>query len=119
MKARSNALRFILRSLGLILCVAPPIACTLSYFPLWREAGGEALISGGTALLIIIAIIPFYKHLRKLIETSASYVLWLVIFLFCFLMAKVINEITVIAFTGLVGNLLGAIFLKLGERKET
>jgi chromate transport protein ChrA len=118
-KARSNILRFILRSLGLILCVAPPIVCTLTYFPLWREAGGEALISGGTALLIIIAIIPFYKHLRKLLETSASYVLWLVIFLFCFLMAKVINEITVIAFIGLVGNLLGALLLKLGERKET
>ncbi len=119
MKAKSNILRFILRALGLILCVIPPIACTLSYFPLWREAGGEQLISGGTALLIIIAVVPFYKHLRKLLETSASYVLWLVIFLFCFLMAKVINEITVISFAGLVGNLIGALFLKLGERKET
>jgi Co/Zn/Cd efflux system component len=34
-------------------------------------------------------------------------------------MAKVINEITVIAFIGLVGNLLGALLLKLGEKKET
>jgi chromate transport protein ChrA len=117
--ARSNILRFILRSLGLILCVAPPIVCTLSYFPLWREAGGEQLISGGTALLLIIAVIPFYKHIRRLLETSASYVLWLVIFLFCFLMAKVIDEITVIAFVGFIGNMVGALLMKLGEKKDT
>lgn len=115
---RKRLTRFFLRAFGLISCVAPPVACTLSYFPLWKEAGGEELICGTTALLLIISIIPFYKHIKKLFETSASYVLWLAIFLFCFLMSKVINEITVIAFVGFVGNAIGAILLKLGEKKE-
>lgn len=117
-KGKKRILKLLLRAFGLLSCVVPPVICTLSYFPLWREAGGEELICGTTALLLMISVIPFYKHIKRLFETSASYVLWLAIFLFCFLMSKVINEITVIAFVGFVGNAVGAILLKLGEKKE-
>ena len=110
-------LKLSLRTAGLLSCVVPPVACTLSYFPLWKEAGGEELVCGTTALLLMISVIPFYKHIKRLFETSASYVLWLAIFLFSFLMSKVISEITVIAFVGFVGNAVGAVLLKLGERK--
>lgn len=118
MEAKNNRgfVRFLLHSIGLLACVAPPILCTLSYFPLWREGGGEQLICGGTALLLIIAVIPFYKHIRKLLQSAASYVLWLIIFLFCFLMSKVIDEITVISFVGFAGNVLGALLMKISER---
>ena len=120
MKAKNNQnfVKFALHFGGLILCVVPPIICTLSYFPLWKSAGGEQLVSGGTALLIILAMIPFYKYLRKALESAASYMIWLVIFVFCFLMAKIINEITVIAFVGLISNLIGALLMKLGDRKK-
>ncbi len=118
MKAKNNRafVRFLLHYTGLLACILPPIICTLSYFPLWREGGGEQLICGGTALLLIISVIPFYKYIRKLLESAASYVIWLIIFLFCFLMAKVIDEVTVIAFVGFVGNILGAALMKLSER---
>ena len=117
MKARNNRrfVKFILHITGLLFCIAPPITCTLSYFPLWKEAGAEKLITGGTALLIIVALIPFYKQARRLLESSASYVMWLIIFLFCFLMSRVIDEITVISFAGLIGNLIGAALMKIGE----
>ena len=118
MKVRSNKgfVRFVLHFTGILCCVIPPIACTLSYFPLWREAGGEHLIAGGTALLLILALIPFYKHIRKVLETCASYVMWLIIFLFSLLMSKVIGEVTVIAFSGFVSNLVGALLMRIGER---
>ena len=118
MKASNNRkfVRFILHFIGLLTCIVPPIVCTLSYFPLWREAGAEYLISGGTALLIILSLIPFYKYVKKLLESCASYVIWLIIFLFCFLMSKVIGEVTVIAFTGFVGNLIGAALMKISKR---
>ena len=93
----------------------PPIACTISYFPLWSEAGAEYLISGGAALLIILSMIPLYKYIRKILESCASYILWLLIFLFCFLMSKVIGEITVISFVGFVGNIVGAALMKVSE----
>lgn len=93
----------------------PPIACTISYFPLWSEAGAEYLISGGAALLIILSMIPLYKYIRKILESCASYILWLLIFIFCFLMSKVIGEITVISFVGFVGNIVGATLMKVSE----
>ena len=74
------------------------------------------MISGGVALLIILAALPFYKFLQKRLESAASYIIWLIIFLFCFLMEKIIDQVTVISFVGLVSNLVGALLLKIGER---
>lgn len=118
MKRRINnkLVKYVLHFCGILACIVPPIACTVSYFPLWRSAGAEYVISGGTAILIILSLIPFYKYARKLLESCASYVLWLIIFLFCFLMSKVIGELTVIAFVGFIGNLIGAALMKIGEK---
>lgn len=110
--------KYALHFLGLIVCAVPPIVCTLLYFPLWKSAGAEHLLSGGTALLIILAAIPFYKYIRRALESAASYVMWLVVFLFCFLLSKVIAEVTVIAFVGFISNLVGALILKLGDKKS-
>ena len=120
MKTRNNSsfAKFILHILGLLVCALPPIICTLSYFPLWINGGGEEIFSGGAALLIILAALPFYKFLRKKLESAASYIVWLFIFLFCFLMARIIDQVTVISFVGLVSNLVGAVLLKIGEKVE-
>ena len=117
-KTRNNGgfAKFILHIAGLLVCALPPIICTLSYFPLWISGGGEQMISGGAALLIILAALPFYKFLRKKLESAASYIVWLFIFLFCFLMAKIIDQVTVISFVGLISNLIGAVLLKIGEK---
>lgn len=117
-KMRNNGgfAKFILHIVGLLVCAIPPIICTLSYFPLWISGGGEQMISGGAALLIILAALPFYKFLRKKLESAASYIVWLFIFLFCFLMAKIIDQVTVISFVGLISNLIGAVLLKIGEK---
>ena len=74
------------------------------------------MISGITMLLLLLGLVPFYKHIRKIFESAASYVLWLVIFLFCFLLSKVISEITVISFIGFISNLFGAALMKISER---
>lgn len=120
MKASKNTsfAKYALHFLGLLVCALPPIICTLFYFPLWRASGAEYTLAGGTALLLILAALPFYKYIRKLLESAASYVLWLLIFLFCFLLSKVIAEVTVIAFVGFVSNLLGAVLLKLGDKSQ-
>ncbi len=107
-----------LHFLGVLLCVIPPIVCTLSYFPLWRATGTEHMISGGVAILLILSSLPFYKYVKKLLESCASYILWLIIFLFCALLSRVIGEITVIAFVGFISNLLGALLMKIAEKSE-
>lgn len=107
--------KYILHFLGISVCVLPPVICTLLYFPLWKSAGAEYVISGGAALLLLLSIIPLYKFIRKLFESAASYILWLIIFLFCFLLSRVIAEVTVIAFVGFVSNLVGAVVLKIAD----
>lgn len=120
MKLRNNPdfVNHILYFCGLLLCVIPPAACTLSYFPLWIESSGDRVICGGVALLIVLAALPFYKYIKKKLESAASYVMWLLIFLFCALMSRIIDQVTVIAFVGFVSNLLGALLMKIGARDK-
>ena len=108
----------ILHLTGLLFCTLPPVVATASYFPLWREAGGAQVISGGALLFIILSSIPMYKYIRKLLESAATYVLWLLIFLFCFLLSKVITEVTVIALVGFISNVIGAVLMKISENRS-
>lgn len=108
--------KFALHLAGLLTCVVPAVICTLSYFPLWRATGAEYVLAGGTALLIVLAAFPFYKYVREALRSAASYVLWLIIFVFCFLLSRVVEQLTVISFVGFISNLVGAILLKLGEK---
>ena len=119
MKANNrNIANKILHLTGLLFCTLPPVIATASYFPLWREAGGAQVISGGALLFIILSSIPMYKYIRKLLESAATYVLWLLIFLFCFLLSKVITELTVIALVGFISNVIGAVLMKISENRS-
>ena len=107
---------------GFLLCILPPAICTLNYFPLWKATGYENCIAGGTALLLVLCIIPVFKLIKKWIFSFGSYVMWLILFLLFFSMSRIADQMTVIAFVGFVGNLLGAICFfiakRVGRRKE-
>ena len=103
---------------GLCFCILPPAICTLAYFPLWKEAGGGAVIAGGCALILVLCAMPLYKLLHSALRSSASYIIWLVAFLTFFALSRIADQMTVISFAGLVGNLVGAILFKLGGRRN-
>lgn len=107
-----------LHIIGLIFCVVPPAVCTLCYFPLWKEAGGEAVIAGGCALLLVLSAIPLMRVIRSRLKSPASYTLWLLAFLLFFGAAQIAQEMTVISFVGFVGNLIGALLFKLGGKRD-
>ncbi len=116
---KSKFVNIILHILGFCLCIVPPVICTGLYFPLWRESA-QAL-SGGVLLLLLIAAFPLYKYVKKLLESPASYTLWLILFIIFFALSKIATEMTVISFVGFVGNALGAVcfyFAKRGKRDE-
>ncbi len=105
-----------LHILGFVLCVVPPIICTLSYFPLWRESGGGRALSGLCALLTVISALPLYKAVRRLLASPASYTVWLLLFLLFFSLSRIADEMTVISFVGFLGNILGAVCFKIARR---
>ena len=106
-----------LHILGLALCILPPAVCTALYFPMWQSVGGGRAFSGVCAFFTIISALPLYKILKELFRSPASYVLWTLIFLFCFLFSRIAEEATVISFVGAVSNLLGAIIFRIAKRR--
>ncbi len=120
-KDKTKIKPLILRGLGLILCTVPVFLAVISYFPLWREAGGGRLLSGGALLLVILAWVPLFRFIKRLIASPSAYMMWLIIFIVFFMLSKIAEEMTVISFVGFIGNLLGAIcfrFAKRGEKNE-
>jgi succinate-acetate transporter protein len=106
---------FCLHIIGLLLCIIPPIACTLAYFPLWRYSS-EKTASGGVLLLILLSCIPLFKLFKKRFNSPASYVIWILLFVIFFLLSKIADEMVVISFYGSLGNLLGAICFYTSKR---
>ena len=109
--------RLILRIAGLILCILPPLAATLCYFPVWA-AEGTKIVSGITLLLLALSALPLYKLLRDMLRSPASYTVWLILFLLFALLSKIAEEMTVISFVGFISNTLGAVLLRLGRKEE-
>ena len=101
---------------GMLLCVGAPLIATLSYFPVWVAQGGEFVISGFTLLIAIICALPLYRWLKNGISSPSGITVWLVLFLIFFALARVANEMTVIAFVGFVGNILGGIAFKISKK---
>lgn len=64
-----------LRVIGLVLCVIPVTVSILCYFPAWRAAGGEVLLSGATLLLLCMAAVPLYKLISAKLRSPAAYTL--------------------------------------------
>lgn len=107
-----------LYALGLLLCICAPLIATLSFFPIWINKGDGSSISGIALILILIAFAPMLKSIKSLLRTPSSYTVWLVIFVIFLLISKIAREVTVIAFTGFLGNLLGALCFKLSGIKR-
>lgn len=109
---------FALHILGILLCVVPPLVCTLMYFPLWKIVGYEHCIAGGTAFVLILCALPVFKIIRSHINSISSYVMWLICFVIFFFLSKIADEMVVISFVGFIGNFLGAICFKLAKRRK-
>lgn len=107
-----------LHILGLALCTLPPAICTLLYFPTWQSAGGGRAFSGVCAFFVVISALPLYKWLKALFRSPASYVVWTLIFIFCFLFSRIAEEATVISFVGAVSNLAGAVLFRIAKKRE-
>ena len=102
--------------MGLLFCILPPAAATLSYFPLWQSDSPEKTIAGGTALLLILSVYPLYKWIRRRFSSVSAYIMWLILFLLFFALSKIADEMTVICFVGFISNLIGAIILRFAKR---
>lgn len=106
----------LLRALGILLSVVPPMVCTLLYFPVFRAAGGEELICGGAVLLLIICALPAFRYLKEHLRSPSVPLLWGACFLLFFALSKIAEEMIVISFVGWISNLAAAVAFRLSDR---
>ena len=115
-KIKAVFVEYCLHILGFFLCTLPPAICTISFFPVWREAGGGRALSGVCAFFMILCAIPLFKAIRIFLQSAASYTVWIILFILCFLFSRISNEATVISFVGSVSNILGALCFWIARR---
>lgn len=119
-KLKNNAkfANIILHFLGFSLCIVPPLACTLSYFPLWKSVGYEHCLAGGSVLLVVLCFFPLLKFIGRAITSYSSYVAWLLCFVLFFALSRIAEQMTVISMVGFISNLLGALCFKIARRSR-
>lgn len=104
--------------LGFIFSILPPAIAVISYFPIWSERSGTSVFSGFALFLLVICALPLFKFLKKMLSCASIWMFWFLLFIFLYLMKGILNELIVIAFTGFIFGIIGALFFKLAEKNK-
>lgn len=115
---KRNGSRLLYSLLGLLFSVLPPAGATLAYFPLFRAAGGRAALSGFVLLLLLFSALPLYRLVKRRLTSPAVWQLWLFAFCLFWLLSSIADEMIVVSFFGLCGNLVGSYFFRKGEHRN-
>ena len=112
--------RAVLNILGVAISTIPVALAILLYFPVWRERGIAAALSGFTLLLLVLAAIPLFNLIKKALQSPSAPMMWLIIFIAFLTLSSIADEMTVVAFVGFVSNVIGAVFFRMahGGRDE-
>lgn len=110
--------RLILSAFGLVFSTLPPLLAVLSYFPIWKNRGAEAILSGLSLCLILICAVPIIRAIKRAIASPSAPLLWFFLFILFFTLSKIAEDITVIAFVGFISNIIGALFFAKAKRTE-
>ena len=110
--------RLLFRALGLSISVIPVCVSIFSYFPLWIARKDASLISGISLLLLCLALVPLYKHIKRALRSPSAPMMWFCAFVIFLILSRIADEVTVISFVGFVTNLIGAIFFRLANEYD-
>lgn len=110
------AKHLIFNSLGMFFSVIPVAVSIFSYFPIWIHREDASVLSGIALILICLALIPFYRHVKEYLKSASAPLMWFILFIAFLLLSKIADEITVISFVGFVTNLIGSVFFKIAKR---
>ena len=108
--------RLLYNALGLAISIIPVSLAILSYFPAWAKRDDSSLLSGVSLVLIAIAMVPLYKHLRQTLRSPSAPLMWFFSFAVFLLLSRIADEMTVISFVGFITNLIGSFFFKAAKR---
>ena len=98
--------------------VSVPLVATLTQFPLWIQKSAEATMSGLCLMFIGLSIIPFFKAIKDYFKSPSSWVVFGVLFTVLLVLRSIIDQMLIVAFAGLVSNLIVAGLYAIGKRYD-
>ncbi|MCX4361761.1 MAG: hypothetical protein OSJ74_00015 [Clostridia bacterium] len=101
---------------GLAVSVISPFIAALTQFPVWTHSVPKSRLGGMFIFTALLCCIPFLKHIRMQLKTPSAVTVWAVLFLICWSMNKIIDQLYLIALVGLAANVVGAIMCAIGNR---
>lgn len=109
----------IIRYLAILVDVLPPFLATAFQFPLWISESKEAQMSALFLMFAFMSCIPFLKQIKMWLKSPSVWGMWIVIFVLMVALENIISEMVVIAFTGMISNIIGACIYKFGMELQT
>lgn len=101
---------------GIVISVLAPLITAMTQFPIWTEKVPKSQLGGMFIFTALLSCIPFLKHIRMQLKTPSAVTVWALLFLVCWAMNKIIDQLYVIALVGLVANIVGAVLCAVGNR---
>ena len=101
---------------GIVISVLAPLITAMTQFPIWTEKVPKSQLGGMFIFTALLSCIPFLKHIRMQLKTPSAVSVWALLFLVCWAMNKIIDQLYVIALVGLMANILGAVLCAVGNR---
>ena len=101
---------------GIVVSVVAPLITALTQFPVWTSKVPNTQLGGMFIFTALLSCIPFLKHVRMQLKTPSAVTVWAVIFLICWSMNKIIEQLYLIALVGLIANVVGAVLCGIGNR---
>lgn len=106
-------------ALGLCCCLIPPIACTCTYFPVWKQTVGTwAMVGGTVAIIAVVAFIVLAKYCRTRIKSPSPVFISLCLWLFFTLIEQTVTGLKMVTFWLFIGSLAGSLFFWLSDRAD-
>lgn len=104
---------------GWLMCIGVPLTVTCSYFPVWIARSSEMTVAGGTVVLLLLCVIPFFKQIKQWFSKSpASWIVWTIIAGMCIVVRTIIDQLVIVACFGAVSNILGGLIFYVGKRYQ-
>lgn len=109
----------IIKAFALTIDVGVPLAATISQFPIWIERSSDSTVSGLFVLFTLLSFIPFWRQLKSLFHSPSAPMLWTLLFVVFLTLRSIIDEMLIIAFCGMISNVVGVGLYKLGQVFES
>lgn len=106
----------ILYYVGIAVSVIAPLITALTQFPVWTEKVPKTQLGGMFIFTALLSCIPLLKHIRMQLKAPSAVTVWAIIFLICWSMNKIIEQLNIIALVGLISNVIGAILCGVGNK---